>query len=98
MKRETPLLALSLLLTMGVTGCKQTEAADELVTIDVTTTYPKQELILQDIMDVEYVPLETSDDFVTQGDVMAIGNKYIIVKIGPTMEIFLSLIEKQVKA
>lgn len=80
MKRETPLLALSLLLTMGVTGCKQTEAADELVTIDVTTTYPKQELILQDIMDVEYVPLETSDDFVTQGDVMAIGNKYIIVK------------------
>lgn len=31
-------------------------------------------------MDVEYIPLETNDEFITQGDVMAIDNKYIVVK------------------
>jgi hypothetical protein len=31
-------------------------------------------------MDVEYIPLETNDEFVTQGVVMATGSKYIIVK------------------
>lgn len=31
-------------------------------------------------MDVEYVPLETMDNYLTQGDVQAIGNQYIVVK------------------
>ena len=31
-------------------------------------------------MDVEYIPLETNDEFVTQGDVLAIGDEYILVK------------------
>lgn len=31
-------------------------------------------------MDVEYIPLETNNEFITQGVVMAIGNKYIFVK------------------
>ena len=34
----------------------------------------------QDFMDVEYIPLETSDEFVTQGSVMDIGDKYLLVK------------------
>lgn len=80
MKKETTILAISLLLMMGLIGCKQAETTDDFVTIDVTATYPEQEVILQDFMDVEYVPLQTNDDFVTQGDVMAVGNKYIIVK------------------
>lgn len=65
---------------MGMIGCKQLGMVDELITIDVTTSYPEKELILQDFMDVEYIPLETSDEFITQGDVMAIGDKYILVK------------------
>lgn len=36
-------------------------------------------------MDVEYIPLETNDEFITQGDVMAIDNKYIVVKTGIMM-------------
>ena len=43
--------------------------------------YPKKELVLQDFMDVEYIPLETNDEFITQGDVMAIDNKYIVVRM-----------------
>ena len=41
--------------------------------------YPKKELILQDFMDVEYVPLETTDDFITQGIVKATGKKILLV-------------------
>ncbi len=38
-----------------------------------------KELILQDFMDVEYIPLETNDEFVTQGKVMAIGAEVILI-------------------
>ena len=31
-------------------------------------------------MDVEYIPLETNDDFVNQGFVQAIGKEFILVK------------------
>ena len=42
--------------------------------------FPKKELALQDFMDVEYIPLETNDDFVNQGFVQAIGKEFILVK------------------
>ncbi|WP_313382192.1 6-bladed beta-propeller [Proteiniphilum saccharofermentans] len=65
----------------GIGGCKQSDTRDdELITVDVTANYPKKEVILQDFMDVEYIPLETNDEFVTQGKVLEIGNKYILVK------------------
>lgn len=80
MKKETAILAIFLLLTIGVAGCKQSGTNDSLVTVDVTASYPDKELILQDFMDVEYIPLETNDEFITQGGVMAIGDKYIVVK------------------
>jgi len=43
-------------------------------------SYPKKELILQDFMEVEYIPLETTDDFITLGIVMAIGKEIILVR------------------
>ena len=33
----------------------------------VTKSYPEKELIIQDFMDVEYIALETTDEFLTQG-------------------------------
>lgn len=78
MKKATTILA-TLLLVMAGCGSDQ-QAANDLITVDVTKDYPKKELILQDFMNVEYIPLETSDEFITQGDVMAIGNTYIVVK------------------
>ena len=48
--------------------------------VDVTVSYPKKELILQDFMDVEYIPLETKDDFICQGLVLAIGKDIILAR------------------
>ena len=41
----------------------------DVITVDVTKSYPEKELILQDLFDIEYVPLETRDGFVTLGTV-----------------------------
>lgn len=64
----------------GIGGCKQQVTDDELILVDLLAKHPEKELILQDFMDVEYIVLETSDEFITQGDVMAIGKKYLLVK------------------
>lgn len=73
-------IIMSLFLMMGLLGCVEKEEKTNVITVDVTTTYPKKELVLQDLMDVEYIPLETNDEFITQGSVMTIGEKYILVK------------------
>jgi hypothetical protein len=80
MKKEIKTLSIILFITAGLGGCKQSGTQDALITVDVKASYPKKELILQDFMDVEYIPLETNKEFVTQGVVMAIGNQYILVK------------------
>lgn len=61
-------------------SCNQTDTDSKYITVNVKEDYPKKEIVLQDFMDVEYIPLETTDEFITQGVVMAIGNKYILTK------------------
>ena len=81
MRRVNTILIIILLAVMiGYSGCKQSDTqSDDLITVDVTKTYSqKKELILQDFMDVEYVVLETNDEFINQGSVRAIGNNYIL--------------------
>ncbi|MDR1371079.1 MAG: 6-bladed beta-propeller [Dysgonamonadaceae bacterium] len=80
MKRTSCILVIILLTVM--TGCGgNKQLTDELITVDVTTAnYPKKELILQDFMDVEYIALETNDDFVNQCFVQDIGKEIILVK------------------
>ena len=80
MKKANSFLEIILfIVAAGCGGGKQ--STDELITVDVTkTNYPKKELILQDFMDVEYVALETNNDFVNQGFVQAIGKEIILVK------------------
>jgi hypothetical protein len=56
------------------------EAVDACITVDVNKKYPHKELILQDIMDVEYIPLESTDKFLCQGVVQAVGQEIIIVR------------------
>ena len=54
---------------------------NNIFTVDVNKNYSnRKELILQDFMDVEYIALETNDEFVNQGLVMDIGEKIILVK------------------
>lgn len=64
-----------------LTGCRdsQPSSSSDLVMVDVTANYPQKELILQDFLDVEYIPLETKDDFLCQGLVQAVGKEVIVV-------------------
>jgi hypothetical protein len=74
-------MTISAIILFFLTGCGgNRQSADSLITVDVTATYPKKDLILQDFMDVEYIPLETTDEFINQGFVQAIGKEIILVK------------------
>lgn len=81
-KQATSFLAILLFMMAGCGGGNKKSATqnDALFTVDVTASYPKKELILQDIMDVEYIPLESSNEFITTGWVHAIGNDIIVVR------------------
>ena len=78
MKRSNSILAIILLVVVaGCGGGKQ--PTDDLITVDVRKNYPQKELILQDFLDVEYITLETNDDFVTEGRLYAVGKEIIAV-------------------
>jgi hypothetical protein len=78
MKKVNTIMAILLFAMAGCGGNKQ--STDELITVDVTAKYPKKELILQDFLDVEYIPLETNDEFLCQGFVQAVGRDIVIVR------------------
>lgn len=61
-------------------GCRSAnEKTADCISVDVNTTYSKKDLVLQDFMDVEYIPLETTDEFITKGFVRAIGQDFLLV-------------------
>lgn len=78
MQKTIAILATILIILIGCKGEKQ--STDDLITIDVTASYPKKELILQDFMDAEYIPLETTDEFLCRGRVLAVGKDKILVR------------------
>ena len=79
MKRVCTVLVISLFVVAESRGQRQA-GGDDLITVDVRKSYSsKKELILQDLMDVEYVVLETNNDFVNRGFVMAIGKEKMLV-------------------
>ena len=82
MKRVNTILIVTLLAVVIVESKGQRQTAiNDLITVDVTKSYnTKKELILQDFMDVEYIVLETNDEFLNQGVVMDVGKKFIIVR------------------
>lgn len=88
MKRVYGILTLVSLILIG---CDQRPVnKSDVITVDVSkTNYPKKELILQDFMDVEYVPLETKDGFYNRGIVTFIGEKFILVTNPQNGDIFI---------
>ena len=78
MKHLSTIVSLVLL----TSGCKDLKQSNTLITIDVTASYPTKKLILQDFMDVEYIALETNDEFINNGSVLAIGDKLMVVSTG----------------
>ena len=52
------IITIPAILLFALAGCgKDKQSTNELITVDVTASYPKKELILQDFMDVEYLSL-----------------------------------------
>ena len=79
MKKTIFISLMCLIITAGSSGQSQT-INDELIAVDVTKSYSsKKELVLQDFMDVEYIALETNDDFLNQGVVMDVGKNIILI-------------------
>jgi hypothetical protein len=74
------IIILSLAVTVESRGQRQT-GNNGFITVDVRKSYSsKKELVLQDFMDVEYIPLETTDEFVNQGFVQDVGKKIILIR------------------
>jgi hypothetical protein len=72
--------AFSVIILLVAAGCGSKQLTDDLIIVDVTKSYPEKELILQDFMDVEYIALETTDELLNQGVVIAVGNEIMLVK------------------
>ncbi len=71
----------AMLLAISLASCNNNSSVvDEVITVDVTASYPEKEFVLQDLFDVEYVPLETTDEFVTMGYMQDINKDMIIVR------------------
>ena len=86
--KKTFITAIVMMATL--VACESPFTKLELVTINVETDYPEKELTLQDFVDVEYVPLETTDEFINKGFVKAVGKNLIaIVNGGADGDIFL---------
>ncbi|MDR0748162.1 MAG: 6-bladed beta-propeller [Tannerellaceae bacterium] len=84
MKHTLTISVTILFILAGCGGCKQSgNQNDEWITVDVTANYPKKELILQDFMDVEYIPLETNEEFVCQDLVLDITKNSILLRNRP---------------
>ena len=65
---------------MSFFGCSKNKKSDVFITIDVGLSYPVKELLLQKFMDIEYVALETTDEFLCQGHVLDVGENTILVR------------------
>ena len=64
---------------MGLASCTgEKKEKEAFITVDITASYPEKDLVLQDFMDVEYVPLETSDEFLSQGRISYVGDNIIV--------------------
>jgi len=70
-----------ILISVILTGCQKTIKSGELVEIDISKSYPKKEIHLQDVADIEYIPLETTDDILLgQISIISyISDNYIVV-------------------
>jgi hypothetical protein len=79
-----------IIILLVIAGCGENkQSTGDFITVDVTENYPKKELILQDFMDVEYIALETTDEFVNQGIVHAVGKEIMLIGNQSNSEFFI---------
>ena len=74
---KNKVLIMACLLT-AFTSCRQTKD-NGVLTLDVASSVPKLEVAVQDFMEVEYVPLETNDEFVVPNHLIGLSKSYIVM-------------------
>ena len=74
------LACISLAMLCIISACTDRQDAEGIMTVDLNRDYPEKQYILQDFMNVEYVPLESSDAFITRAAVRAVGEKYFVLE------------------
>ena len=79
MKKILNLISITLF-SLCISCEEKIQSSSEFALINVDKNYSFKELVLQDFMDVEYVPLETTDEFICQGFVQDVTENYIIVR------------------
>ena len=78
MKRT--LYSTALLLALLATGCGDAnQKPSALPQIDMNAEYPEKEICLQDIADVSYIPLETTDEMLFEGNLIELSENGIVV-------------------
>jgi len=86
------LLFLSAAILLGFTSCNQKSVnTGELFRIDFSKNYPTKEILLQDIADIEYIPLETRDDVLlgSYSHISYVSDKYIFLVDGIRGDMYL---------
>ncbi|MDR1369718.1 MAG: 6-bladed beta-propeller [Dysgonamonadaceae bacterium] len=80
MKIKNLILLTSFLLTGSQVISSQSKTVD-LPVIDISKKYQKKDIVLQDIADIEYIPLETTDDVLlgNRPILSCVSDKYILV-------------------
>ena len=74
------IILLSALLFMQCKTDNGRQGSGALAEIDISQTYPERELYVQDIADVEYIPLETNDNtLIGASRIVYVSDNYIIV-------------------
>lgn len=75
--KKLGIIACSTLLA-SLMGCGNKEQAAPWTNIDLSSSIPKEERILQDLFKVEYVALETTNSFLTRGFIEAVSQHFLI--------------------
>ena len=81
MKLKTFLCLLTVILFGCQYGNQKTLKPGDLHVIDISKNHPKKEVILQNVADIEYIPLETTDAVLLSGacQLAYLSDKYVVV-------------------
>jgi hypothetical protein len=85
-----PKVCLFVFLGLVLIGCQQPVKTGELAIIDISKSFPKKEIHLQDIAEIEYVPLEMNKDVLlgSYSNLIYVSGQYIHIRDIMQGEIF----------
>lgn len=81
---------LLLCLLVAICSCKQkNNETTEIIVVNVAKDYPSKNIFLQDIADIEYIPIASSDSFLVNSSFSQISEEGIVARGGKAGEILL---------